>query len=61
METREEWEARLRKEIEKLKAELRDRQEALPAHSIRPHQLQAIEDLEEKIHLLEKEFSLLPF
>jgi len=39
----------LLKEIEKLKEELEDRKKALPAHSIRPHQLLAIEELEEQI------------
>jgi hypothetical protein len=46
--------------METLKAELREREKALPAHTIRPQQLQAIEDLEEKIRLLEKEISGLP-
>ena len=41
-------------EIEILKIELREREKRLPAHSIRPHQLLAIEDLEEKIHALEE-------
>ena len=35
--------------------ELRLRVAALPAHSVRPHQLLAIEDLEEQIALIEKE------
>jgi uncharacterized small protein (DUF1192 family) len=39
-------------EIELLNAELREHQEILPAHSIRPHQLLAIEELEEKIKAL---------
>ena len=39
----------LRKEIEALKAELDERKKALPAHSIRPHQLLIIEDIEEEI------------
>jgi len=46
--------------METLRAELREREKALPAHTIRPHQLQAIEDLEEKIRLLEKEIAELP-
>jgi hypothetical protein len=37
-------------EIELLNAELREHQEILPAHSIRPHQLLAIEELAEKIN-----------
>jgi phosphoribosylanthranilate isomerase len=40
---------RLKKEIAVLKERLRDREAALPAHSIRPSQLQAIEELEEEI------------
>ncbi len=43
----------LAKEIEALKEELMDREKALPAHTIRPHQLLVIEELEEKIHRLE--------
>jgi phosphoribosylanthranilate isomerase len=34
---------------------LKDREAALPAHSVRPHQLMAIEDLEEEIAGLESE------
>ena len=44
----------LAKEIEALKEELMDREKALPAHTIRPHQLLAIEELEEKIRRLEE-------
>lgn len=51
-ETREQ----LVKEIEALKQELKDREKALPAHTILPHQLLAIEELEEKIRRLEKKF-----
>ena len=40
-------------EIQNLKAKLRDREAALPPHSVRPHQIQEIEELEEKIALLE--------
>ncbi|MBW2580833.1 MAG: histidine kinase [Deltaproteobacteria bacterium] len=39
----------LLKEIQELKERLRDREAALPAHSVRPHQIQEIEVLEEKI------------
>jgi len=39
----------LEKEIEELEEKLKDRELALPAHSIRPHQLLIIEDLEEEI------------
>ena len=41
------------REIEILKIELQEREKSLPAHSIRPHQLLAIEDLEEKIRTLQ--------
>jgi hypothetical protein len=46
----------LAKEIEALKEELKDRERALPAHTIRPHQLLAIEELEGKIRRLEEKF-----
>ena len=44
----------LRDELERLRAELEDRRRRLPAHSIRPHQLLAIEELEERIAELER-------
>jgi hypothetical protein len=43
----------LLRKIEALREELKDREKALPAHTIRPHQLLAIEELEEKIRCLE--------
>ena len=43
----------LLEEIQKLKERLRDREAALPTHSVRPHQIQEIEELEEKIVALE--------
>jgi chromosome segregation ATPase len=42
-------------ELEGLRADLQDREEALPAHSVRPHQIMVIEELEEKIADLEKD------
>jgi len=39
----------LANEIDRLKDELNQREAQLPAHSIRPHQILAIEELEEKI------------
>jgi len=60
MEPRDDRRENLTREMETLRAELREREKALPAHTIRPHQLQAIEDLEEKIRLLEKEITGLP-
>ncbi len=50
----------LAKEIEALKEELKDREKALPAHTIRPYQLLAIEELEEKIRRLEEKLRTLP-
>jgi hypothetical protein len=49
-EERKSIEERLRK----LKAELEERQSSIPIHSIRPHQLIEIEELEEEIEDLEK-------
>jgi len=43
----------LLEEIQNLKERLRDREAALPAHSVRPHQIQEIEELEERIAALE--------
>jgi len=40
-----------------LRAELLDREKALPAHSVRPHQLLVIEELEDAIAALEKEIA----
>ncbi len=45
---------KLLREIEILKIELQEREKSLPAHSIRPHQLLAIEELEEKIRTLQE-------
>jgi len=45
---------RLRFEIERLKERLRDREAALPAHSIRPSQIQVIEELEDELSEKEK-------
>jgi hypothetical protein len=51
--------AQLKEEIERLKEEKSDREKALPAHSIRPHQLLVIEELEEEIDRKEKELEAL--
>ena len=45
----------LKKEIEGLIEEKKDREAALPAHSIRPNQLLVIEELEEEIDRKQKE------
>jgi hypothetical protein len=39
----------LRSALDRLEEELREREAALPAHSVRPHQLLKIEELEEEI------------
>ena len=45
----------LLKRLDKLREDLKDREAALPAHSIRPNQILAIEALEEEIEAVEKE------
>jgi hypothetical protein len=49
----------LQEEIKRLQLEKADREAALPAHSIRPHQLLVIEDLEEEIARRKKELEAL--
>ncbi|MEE9613163.1 MAG: hypothetical protein V3W19_18040 [Desulfatiglandales bacterium] len=49
----------LEKEIEELEAKLEDREAALPAHSVRPHQLLLIEELETAIEEKKKELEKL--
>jgi hypothetical protein len=49
----------LRQEIARLRQEKADREKALPAHSIRPHQLLVIEELEEEIERKQKELAAL--
>jgi hypothetical protein len=39
----------LQEDIRRLKVELAEREAALPVHSVRPHQLMAIEALEDEI------------
>jgi len=41
--------------IQALQKELAERKKALPRHTIRPHQLKAIEDLEDQILALEQQ------
>lgn len=50
---------RLKAEIQKLKEDKADREKALPAHSIRPHQLLVIEELEEAIEKKQAEIEAL--
>jgi vacuolar-type H+-ATPase subunit I/STV1 len=45
----------LEKEIKELEERLKDREAALPAHSVRPHQLLLIEELETAIEEKKKE------
>lgn len=45
--------ARLTLKLDDLKEELREREAALPPHSVRPHQIPAIEELEKEIALKE--------
>ncbi len=49
----------LEREIGELKAELRDREDSLPAHSVQPHQMLLIEELEAVIEDKEKELNKL--
>ena len=52
-ETREILEDKLRQ----MRAELEERKSTIPIHSIRPHQLIEIEELEEEIEELEKKLA----
>ena len=54
-----EGEKELKKEIQDLEEELKDREASLPAHSVRPQQLLAIEELEAAIEEKKKEFKML--
>lgn len=49
----------LQEEIRRLKEEKADREAALPAHFIRPHQLLVIEELEEEISRKQEELKAL--
>jgi len=44
-----EFEEALAEELARLRAEFAERRASVPAHSIRPHQLLALEHLEERI------------
>ncbi len=52
--------SRIKEEIRRLTEEKSEREAALPAHSIRPHQLLIIEELEEEIARKQKELDLIP-
>jgi len=49
----------LEREIDELKAELKDREDSLPAHSVQPHQILLIEELEAVIENKKKELNKL--
>ena len=49
----------LQEEIRRLKEEKAEREAALPAHSLRPNQLMAIEELEEAIFRKQEELKSL--
>jgi predicted DNA-binding transcriptional regulator len=49
----------LEKEIKKLEAKLKDREDSLPAHSVRPQQMLLIEELETDIQEKKKELEKL--
>lgn len=49
----------LERKLEDLKERLKDREAALPAHSVRPHQLLVIEELEDEIMEVEKQIKRL--
>ncbi len=51
--------SRIKEEIRRLTEEKSEREAALPAHSIRPHQLLIIEELEEEIARKQKELDLI--
>ena len=47
--------------LDELKEALKDREAALPAHSVRPHQIMIIEELEEEIALKERELKRITY
>ncbi|MBW2607008.1 MAG: hypothetical protein JRD05_05155 [Deltaproteobacteria bacterium] len=47
----------LKKEIKNLEEKLKDREEALPAHSVKPNQMLIIDELETAIEEKKKELS----
>jgi len=52
-------EEELKKEIQALEEKLKDREASLPAHSVRPQQMLAIEELEIAIEEKKKELNML--
>ena len=49
----------LQEDINLLKAEIAERKAALPAHSVKPHQLLVIEELEEELSIKQEILSTL--
>jgi hypothetical protein len=45
----------LLEQIEKAREELEDARKRLPAHTVRPHQLQALEEIEDRLTDLKKQ------
>ena len=52
-------EEELKNEIQALEEKLKDREASLPAHSVRPQQMLAIEELETAIEEKKKELNML--
>lgn len=52
-------EEKLKKEVRELEEKLKDREASLPAHSVRPQQMLAIEELETAIEKKKKELERL--
>lgn len=52
-------ETELEDEIRELEAQLKDRENALPAHSVRVQQMLVIEELEDEIEKKKKELAIL--
>ena len=50
---------KLFRKIKILKAELEERKRSLPAHSVRPHQLLALEELENEVGELEEKLRII--
>ena len=50
-------EEELEKEITKLEEKLKDREDALPAHSVKPHQILLLEELETNIEKKKSELT----
>ena len=46
---------KLTEKLNRLRADLKDREDALPAHSVRPNQIMVIEEIEDEIELVEKD------